>query len=281
MSQEVLNAAGMTIVFPTLPLERNLELQTSLGFTRVELWKPHLGVRIGRRMLHEVARYSRETGVELSALNSIGEPYFEPFGGEQAFQQTMDGLKQDIDICHDLGIRTLAVWEGRPRDEIELAWHLDTLVLLFTAALDYAGDALDAIVCEPHPFTVGFTHGGLSVLCEAVGTNRFGLILDTCHLSVAFPRDYLENLRSLVPYVKHLHLSDSDLETSELHFPPGAGLVDLAACVSILRDGGFRGTLAWDLYSWPFPERAIQETRATFLRLVTMLESGSAGETDE
>ncbi|MGI8824455.1 MAG: hypothetical protein ACR2JC_02200 [Chloroflexota bacterium] len=47
MLQRFCDAAGMTIVFPTLPLERNLELQASLGFTRVELWKPHLGERLG------------------------------------------------------------------------------------------------------------------------------------------------------------------------------------------------------------------------------------------
>jgi sugar phosphate isomerase/epimerase len=167
------------------------------------------------------------------------------------------------------------VWEGRPRDDRDLAWHLDTLTVLFTAALDYAGDTLDAIVCEPHPFTVGFTRGGLSDLCEAVGTGRFGLILDTCHLSVAFPEDYLAQLRPLVPCVKHLHLADSDLETSELHYPPGAGLVDLAACMRTLHEEGFRGTVAWDLYSWPFPERAVRETRPALSRLVAMLEAGA------
>ncbi|MGI8824454.1 MAG: sugar phosphate isomerase/epimerase family protein [Chloroflexota bacterium] len=222
-------------------------------------------------MLAEVGRNARGIGVELSALNSIGEPYFDPFGGQQAFQRTLDGLKRDIDICGYVGIRTLAVWEGRPRDGVDLAWHLDTLTLLFTAALEYAHDTLDAIVCEPHPFTVGFARGGLSDLCEAVGNDRFGLILDTCHLSVAFPRDYLARLNPLVPYVKHLHLSDSDLETSELHYPPGAGLVDLTACMQILQDGGFRGTLAWDLFSWPFPERALRETWPAFLRLVAIL----------
>jgi sugar phosphate isomerase/epimerase len=263
---------GMTIVFPTLPLENNLELQAGLGFAAVEVWRPHLGPRLGSRMLSAVARYARDIGIELSALNSIGEPYFDPFTSVTSFGTTLDGLKADVEICHHLGISTLAVWEGRPQPGQDLEWHLDILTRLFTQALAYAGSqGLKAIVFEPHPFTVGFAMGGLPDLCRRVGTERFGVILDTCHLSVSFPRDYVTRLAELVPVVKHLHLADSDLQTSELHYPPGEGLVDLPACLRALHDGGYQGTVAWDLFSWPFPVRAIRETRASFEHLVAML----------
>lgn len=263
---------GMTIVFPSVPLENNLELQAELGFSAVEMWKPQLGPRLGPRMLAEVARYARDIGVRLSALNSIGEPYFNPFAGAAAFQTTLDGLKADIEICHHLGIPTLAVWEGRPQTGQSLSWHLEIQGRLFSAALDYAGaQGIQEIVFEPHPFTVGFVLGGLPDLCRDVGTERFGLIMDTCHLGVAFPHDYLGQLAELVPYVRHVHLADSDLRTSELHYPPGSGVLDLEACVRTLWDGGYRGSVAWDLFSWPFPARAIRETRAAFERLVMML----------
>jgi sugar phosphate isomerase/epimerase len=268
---------GMTIVFQAVPLEENLELQARLGFTATEVWKPHLGPRLGSRMLNEVARYARDIGIGLSALNSIGEPYFEPFAGETAYAGTLDGLKQDIEICHQLGIPTLAVWEGRPDPDRDLDWHLDVQIRLFSDALAYAGaDGIARIVVEPHPFTIGFTLGGLPELCRRVGTARFGLILDTCHLGVAFPREYLARLEPLVPFVHHVHLGDSDLRTSELHYPPGQGLMDLPACVRTLHDGGFRGSVAWDLFSWPFPRRAITETRAEFERLVGLLGTAEA-----
>lgn len=269
---------GMTIVFQTVPLEENLELQAQLGFTATEVWKPHLGPRIGPRMLRATARYARDIGIGLSALNSIGEPYFEPFAGESAYRGTLDGLKADIEICHHLGIPTLAVWEGRPQADRDLEWHVDIQSRLFGEALAFAGaGGIERIVVEPHPFTVGFTLGGLPELCRRVGTERFGLILDTCHLSVAYPPDYLARLAPLVPFVHHLHLGDSDLETSELHYPPGEGLVDLPACVEALRAGGFHGTVAWDLFSWPFPRRAIRETRAAFDALVAALGPATEG----
>lgn len=270
---------GMTIVFPAVPLERNLELQAELGFTATEIWKPHLGPRLGPRMLNAVARYARDIGLRLSALNSIGEPYFDPFAGEAAFAATLDGLKADIEICHHLGIPTLAVWEGRPQPGKDLEWHLDRQGRIFSAALDFAAtQGLREIVCEPHPFTVGFVLGGLPELCRAVGTERFGLILDTCHLSVAFPRDYLSRLADMVPYVRHVHLADADLQTSELHYPPGQGLLDLEGCVRALREGGYCGSVVWDLFSWPFPERAIKETRPAFERLAASLQGDGGHE---
>jgi sugar phosphate isomerase/epimerase len=268
--------AGMTIVFPTVPLEPNLALQARLGFSGVEVWKPHLGPRIGPRMLADVGRHARDLGVPITALNAIGEAYFEPFGGELAYLNTLEGLKRDIDICHHLGVDTLAVWEGRPESGHDLAWHVDILTRLFTKALDIAeGSGLRSILFEPHPFTVGFTLGGVPELCTAVGRNRLGIILDTCHLSVAYPQQYLAQLKALTPFVHHLHLGDSDLETSELHYPPGRGLVDLPACMRALADGGFRGTVAWDLYSWPFPEQAIREHRADISNLLATLDAGA------
>jgi sugar phosphate isomerase/epimerase len=268
---------GMTIVFQAVPLEENLELQARLGFTATEVWKPHLGPRLGPRMLEEVARYARDIGIRLSALNSIGEPYFKPFTGESGYAKTLDGLKVDIEICHHLGIPTLAVWEGLPQTDRDLEWHLDVQSRLFGDALAFAGtDGIERIVVEPHPFTIGFTLGGLPELCGRVGTARFGLILDTCHLGVAFPREYLTRLGPLVPFVHHVHLGDSDLRTSELHYPPGRGVMDLRACVLTLRDGGFRGSIAWDLFSWPFPKRAVHETRAEFEALASLLDIGDA-----
>ena len=271
--------AGMTIVFPTLPLEQNLHLQARLGFTGVEIWKPQLGPRIGPRMLGEVARVARDLGVPVTALNAIGEPYFDPFNGEEAYRRTLEGLKADISLCGHLGVDTLAVWEGRPRLDQPLAWHLDTLEHLFGQALTF-GEAhgVCSILVEPHPFTLGYTLGGLPELCTRLGPQRFGLILDICHLSVAYPTDYLVHLAALIPYVRHLHLSDSDLVTSELHYPPGQGLVDMEGCMHALRTGCFRGTTAWDLYSWPFPERAIAETRHTFLRLLDLADLTGPGQ---
>ncbi len=270
--------AGMTIVFPTVPLEPNLALQARLGFPGVEVWKPHLGPRTGPRMLAEVGRHARELGTPITALNAIGEEYFEPFAGELAYGRTLEGLERDIDICHHLGVDTLAVWEGRPHPDHDLTWHVETLARLFSQALEYAGsEGVRSILFEPHPFTVAFTLGGAPELCTQVGRDRLGVILDTCHLSVAYPQSYLEQLKPLVPFVHHLHLGDSDLQTSELHYPPGQGLVDLTACLQILRDGGFHGSAAWDLYSWPFPERAIDEHRADITRLLGILDTGTPG----
>ena len=55
--------------------------------------------------------------------------------------------------------------------------------------------------------------------------------------------------------IEHLHYSDTDGVTSELHYPPGKGLLDLAAMNQALVDIGFAGTSTLDMYGYPVPEQ--------------------------
>ena len=55
--------------------------------------------------------------------------------------------------------------------------------------------------------------------------------------------------------IEHLHYSDTDCVASELHYPPGKGVLDLAAMNKALIDIGFAGTSTLDMYGYPMPEQ--------------------------
>jgi sugar phosphate isomerase/epimerase len=53
----------------------------------------------------------------------------------------------------------------------------------------------------------------------------------------------------VVGAIDHVHYSDTDTTTSELHFPPGEGVLDLDAIGA--RIAGKKIALSWDLFGWP------------------------------
>ena len=62
--------------------------------------------------------------------------------------------------------------------------------------------------------------------------------------------------------VNHVHFSDTDCVTSELHFPPGRGVLDLDAIMGRL--SGLEVAVAWDLFGWPAPRAAIRDSFAAY-----------------
>jgi sugar phosphate isomerase/epimerase len=72
--------------------------------------------------------------------------------------------------------------------------------------------------------------------------------------------------------VSHVHYCDSDGKTSEFHFPPGRGILDLQTIL-----GRFRGrkvTTAWDLYGWPAPRFAMRKYLDRYQEFVAALGTG-------
>ncbi len=111
-----------------------------------------------------------------------------------------------------------------------------------------------AVMGEP-PFTLGMDVEFIKQLCDRLSREHFGILFDFCHFGVGKPTSYVQAIYELGDRIQHLHYSDSDQQTSELHFPPGKGKLDLEAMDRALRDIGFRGTSTLDLYGYPLPEQ--------------------------
>ena len=94
-----------------------------------------------------------------------------------------------------------------------------------------------------------------------------GICLDLCHFGVALGAGFAEQLDDRVlSAINHVHFADTDCETSELHFPPGRGILDLDSIMSRL--SGLDVAVAWDLFGWPAPREAIRESLPAYARFV-------------
>lgn len=250
---------GNSISFEDYPLEQALEIMHQAGFTGVEMWKPQLRRCRTAELRKRFAAYAAGKGLALGGLNVVGEAYFQPFGDEAQRRNTLEGVKADVDYAVSLGVRDVLIWEGiRPpglshRQVLDL---LAPLTALLGAAVEYAKANGARILVEPHPFTVGMNDEFLIRLCDALPAQDFGITFDFCHYGVGRPQDYVQAVYRLGSRIQHVHFADTDQRSSELHLVPGEGVLDLTALLRALRDIGYSGQLALDLYGHPTPGAA-------------------------
>ncbi len=124
---------------------------------------------------------------------------------------------------------------------------------MFQSVVKFAMAHSARFLVEPHPFTVGMNDQFLIKLCDALDPAHFGVLYDCCHYGVGQPRDYAGAIHRLGRRIRHIHYSDSDQVTSELHYAPGTGKMDMSAILRAFKAIGYEGTLTLDLYGNPTP----------------------------
>jgi sugar phosphate isomerase/epimerase len=253
---------GSTITLDDYPLEQAIDIFRAAGFTGLEMWVHHLKKCKTPELRQRFAQESRTSGIAMGGLNVVGEDYFRPFGLHSDLEVTLEGLRSDVEFARSLGTRDVLIWEGRAPAGTDETFWLDRLLPRLTevlkAAVDFAKPHGMRFLAEPHPFTVGMSDRFLKKLCDALDSEHFGITYDFCHYGVGRPNDYLESIRNLGEHIRHIHFSDTDKETSELHFPPGSGRLDIPAMLTAFRDIGYRGTMTLDLYGYPMAAGALR-----------------------
>lgn len=248
---------GNSITFQDYSVEEACQRLAAAGCNAVEMWPPHLAGCRTPALLRQFRDFAAELGLELWGLNAVGADYFQPFGGQADYDRTLAGLKEDVDYALELGVADVMVWEGlRPATgDMPDADLLAILVSLFREAIDYARPKGVRFTAEPHPFTLGMDNNFMKQLCDQLDRAHFGILFDFCHYGVGQPDGYVQAIYDLGPRIEHLHYSDTDGFTSELHYPPGKGVLDLQAMNQALVDIKFAGTSTLDMYGYPVPEQ--------------------------
>lgn len=269
-----------SIAFQDFPLEEALVRIRACGFDGVEMWQPHLARCRTPALLSWFGREARANGLELFGLNVIGFDWFRPFGTEAERADTLGRLKDAMDDAVALGVKDVMIWEGvRPEraGRNVLEQHcLPRLLALLGPALAHAGERGLNILCEPHPFTVAIDDWFAIELHDRLAAPNFGYIYDCCHYGVGRPADYVRAVANLGHRIRHIHFADSDMKTSELHFPPGEGVLDLDAIVEAFVALEYRGTISLDLYGWPMPERGAAVGVPYLKRVIERLQSNAS-----
>ncbi len=272
---------GNSITFQDYSAEEACQRLAAAGCNAVEMWPPHLTGCRTPALLQQFREFAAELGLELWGYNAVGADYFQPFGSTANYNRTLAGLKEDVDHALELGVHDVMVWEGRrpPDSDIPDSDLLATLVSLFTEAIDYARPKDVRFTAEPHPFTLGMANDFMKQLCDQLDRDYFGILFDFCHYGVGQPETYVDAIYDLGARIEHLHYSDTDGVTSELHYPPGKGALDLAAMNQALKEIGFAGTSTLDMYGYPMPEQGYRWGLPLYR--AALIEIGLAGEGDE
>ncbi|MBI4552589.1 MAG: sugar phosphate isomerase/epimerase [Candidatus Latescibacteria bacterium] len=248
---------GNPMMLRQLPIEDALERMKTLGYEGIEVCLPDIQACKTSVLKRQFNESVRSFGLTLIRYNTAAADYFTPLAHPDDWPRVLEGLKQDIDTAAALGVPHLLAWEGRPppgasREEIH-GWALDATTRLFQDAIPYARQHGVHLSVEVHPFTMGIDTAFLVTLCDRLDPEWFSVTYDCCHFGVGLPEGYIEAVHALGRRIQHIHFSDSDRHSSELHFAPGAGCLDLPGIVRALKAIGFHGTCMLDLWLYPFP----------------------------
>ena len=244
-----------SITFHTYTLEQVCRLNVDLGFDALELWKDHLPAVKTPELAQQFTSFTKQIGLNICALNNVDSKNFYPYASEESYHQTLMGLKADVDLAALLSIKDVFAFEGRdPRGgNGDKAALLKTISRLFREAIEYSSKKGVRFLIEPHPFTIGMDLEFLKNLCDSLDPKYFGVLYDCAHFAVGKQDQYIECIRILGKRIKHIHFSDSDMRTSELHYPPGMGKLDIDGIVRAFKEIGYDGTMTLDIWGYPLP----------------------------
>ena len=239
------------------PVEYTLKGMADLGYDQIELCHCQIPEFKTPELRKQLREYIDSLGMKLVGSNVPDSPYFQMLNSSDDVKGALAGLQRDLDIAVDLGVEYLITFEGRvpagATEELIFGRLLDDTVGLLKAGSAYAAERNIDLLIEVHPFTVGINLEFLTQLCDRIGMKNFGVVYDSCHFAVGLPNGYVDVIGALGDRIKQVHFSDGDKRSSELHFPPGRGCLDLEAIVKALKDIQFSGSWMLDLYGYPLP----------------------------
>jgi sugar phosphate isomerase/epimerase len=264
---------GMSLIAGREDIETASRTVKELGFEGMEVHGSQIGpgmpgVPIFEAHAAAAGEVVRRAGLMVSTLNVVGDSTFEPFGGASALGATIDGLAAHMRWAAAMGAPRVLIFEGRVarREDVEPACK--TLEKVIDSARRRSGlSDPPRVSVELHPFTFGLKFRMLSELASSLRSVGAGICFDFCHFGVALGRDlvgYLDD--GVVDAIDHIHYCDTDTTTSELHFPPGEGVLDLEAIGD--RMAGKPIAASWDLFGWPGPRHTVKSRMDIYRRFV-------------
>jgi len=239
------------------PLEYTLQVMAELGYDQIELCHSQITDFRTPQLRKQLSEFIESLGMKLVGSNVPDSAYFQSLDSTDDVKVALAGLKRDLDIGADLGVDYLITFEGRvpagSTEELIFGRLLDDTVQLLKEATDYAAERNIDVFIEVHPFTLGVNLDFATQLVDRVNRDQFGIAYDACHYAVGLPNGYIDAIRTLGSRIKLVHFSDSDKRSSELHFPPGRGCLDIDAIVHALQEIKFSGRWMLDLFLYPLP----------------------------
>jgi sugar phosphate isomerase/epimerase len=260
---------GMSIGLPRLDVEAAALELAALGFDGMEVFVGQMGpgivdVPVLEAHARSVAEAVRAAGLTVTTLNTAGSRDFDPSDDAAA---STEALARSLRLAAAMGAERVLVWDGRS-DAPDAPAQLASCIARAVEASGLSGPPRVSV--ELHPFTFALARGLLEETAAALLQVGASLCLDFCHFGVALGPSFADALTPpVLDAVDHVHWCDTDCRTSELHFPPGEGVLDLDALDARLE--GRDLSVAWDLFGWAAPRLALRTGLPRFRAAVERL----------
>jgi len=223
-----------------LPIERQVEINASLGYTGIELVS-QAGAAIDPARMDAAARGRVRDAIErggltLTAIAGHGN-LIEPDAAKRAAHEAH--VRASLDLAADLGApAVVCMGYGSPdRYEIEKG----PIAEAFKPLSAHAGRRGVVLALEPHVGQAIDLPEKCVEVVEMVGSPHFKLNFDNSHFD-CMGRDLADYVPLLVPLSVHTHLKDQRGIWPEHEFlVPGEGTFDYPRYLRAMTDAGYQG----------------------------------------
>jgi D-psicose/D-tagatose/L-ribulose 3-epimerase len=235
-----------------------------LGFDVVEVAIEQPGVMDLNRLKDEIAR----TGLGATVAGAFS-PDRDVTSADSAVQeQGIRYIQHCVDVAETIGAPTVSgpMYAATGKCELlpshERQRVFDLAARNLRRAGEYAASKNVTLAIEPlnryETDLVNTTAQGVD-LCERIGLDNVGLLLDTYHMNIE-EKHVGDALRAAGKHVKHVHASENDRGT------PGTGHVEWDEWRDGLRDIDYRGVVTIESFVPEIPElaRAVSMWRPVF-----------------
>ena len=246
----------------TFPIWEVLDYASETGFDGVELvegwpqggypqWDESSRIRALRRMYDGF-------GLQIFSIQNGASGAFAP--DRESRKEWLDDFRGRARLAKTLGCECIGLWPGGGLRGQTIGEAIDRLAESLREVGNIAADLglLASFEIEP-PFVFN-TEEHLMQILEKTAHPSLKTMLDPSHYdimngSAGKPSEMLERIG--VENIGYVHLTDTDGTLRDggtsKHLPCGDGHADIARCLSVLREGGFRGWIMIDPWEIPDP----------------------------
>jgi sugar phosphate isomerase/epimerase len=207
--------------------------------------------KISRAKIKEFKNIIYGKGFSIIALQSLlyGKSELQLFGCSKVQQNLLDYLKKMVDLCFDLGGKSLSFGSPKNRNKGKLKFEeaISRASIFFYQLTEYAESANISICIEPIPdiFDCDFITNSKEAiqLIKTIDLPNVKLLLDTGTL--IFNREDLEKvIKDNIRFLGHVHINDPHL------FPPSRKNPEHFLIAKTLKSVGYSDWLSFEFLKY-------------------------------
>lgn len=211
------------------------------GLTRLDVWgrAPHFSADGAECDPDALEAAARDAGVCIANLGTYCGRDFDRDDPQTVFAE-LEATRRTIQLAARFGARTVRALPGHSDDPAVI----DKVAPHYRAVMAEAEAAGVYLVMENHRGSLAGEPALALRLCEAVGSDHFGVLYEPCNLLQA-GTDYKVAFSTFRDWVKHIHLKDgrwTERGFERCHL--GEGEVDLGWCLAAMEGIGYDGDYA-------------------------------------